>query len=117
MIIFSPFSRDLGDCDKVKEPQTGRVFNWRSRKPRIIFQKPIVFEKNQNRAGWLKVFQRTDRIEWTKKSWDCYKLIISVYETRQNAKEALKDEINHIREMTDLMPKKLDQIAQSSTLV
>lgn len=61
--------------------------------------------------------KRTDRIEWTKKSWDYYKLIIDIYETRKNAKDAIKDEIVHIKEMNALMPKKLDQIAQSPTLV
>ena len=58
-----------------------------------------------------------DRIEWTKKSWDLYKLIIEIYETHENAKDALKDEIEHIKEMCSLMPKKLDQIAQSPSLI
>lgn len=35
----------------------------------------------------------------------------------KNAKDAIKDEIVHIKEMNALMPKKLDQIAQSPTLV
>ena len=35
--------------------------------------------------------KRTDRIEWTKKSWDYYKLIIDIYETRKNAKSAIKE--------------------------
>ena len=37
--------------------------------------------------------KRTDRIEWTKKSWDYYKLIIHIYETRKNAKGAIKEQI------------------------
>ena len=31
-----------------------------------------------------------DRIEWTKKSWDHYKLIINIYDNHDNAKDALK---------------------------
>lgn len=37
--------------------------------------------------------KRTDRIEWTKKSWDYYKLIIDIYDTRKNAKSAIKEQI------------------------
>lgn len=61
--------------------------------------------------GKLMSVDKNTRIEWTKKSWSSYKMILTVCEKDPSARGEIADEYELIREMDILMPQKLSQIA------
>ena len=56
----------------------------------------------------------SERVEWTKKSWQNYKTILVFCEQDPSAKQEIADEFELVVEMDALMPQKLQQISFSS---
>jgi len=78
-----------------------------------IIQRPILMAHFHVARLYGKMISpvQSERIEWTKKSWQFYKTILLFCENDSSAKDEIRDEFQLVVEMDALMPQKLQQIS------